>query len=866
MGLVAWYPLTDVTDKTNKACGSYPYDLELKDTTGASSYWRQVCSHNYDEDGLFSTSDDFSKYVSHGDTTWAFFPAISQWDGTNYEFLYFEGTTRRRWSQTVDPNTATFSDTKAGGGNVTAIENMSGRGGMYKHTSGTNTYYCINNGTDGNWYGAIGAYQTWNGGFPGFSAMTKTMKLYVRVKAPLGESLRTSSMNIEYKTGKTGNAPTLTGTPQYYYTDEFIELKEEMSFTAWIKMTTVQATFFLDLRNSANKGYQPLYYSGTQFQFYSTVTGSYNCTYTLEANKWYHLCATINKDGCKIYVNNVLVGSDSTVKGSDFGKTFTKATIGRRYTSESGYCKGQINDVRIYDHELSTKERHEIYKARIVHYDFNDPTIVASTNLISGFGTLSRCTKIDTHSLSVDWVNNSGDTYYFPTLSEAMSSANTYTISCYCEGIGNNTVIYGISNNGGDYSWTLKDGYNELTFKPTDAIANRFFIDDIGTRVAIKYTMNNIQLEKRTCATPYVNGSRPASLLLDSSGFGHDTMEFNNIELAKNTGHGNYAAVFNGTDSYIKVPLIKENLFKEAYTINFWVKPKENGTRDVYFGDHQLTGTTKTYNLERNTSNYFRYYHGGSPDYNGTTDTASDTTGVKILKDVWTMVTVAYTPGTIKFYQNGVLKKSYTHTADVTKAGYYYIGRDSRTGTTAYNGEFGEFSIYATCLTDADILDLYQSKAQIDNSAILYTYTLNENQNNLQITKSGILKCKEIIEDHNPENSLKTYSINATAKTGTTGFAADDPTSNTIVTWYNGTNTVTIHKNAINISVTPASLLDEDNWSYTYNKATGVLTISVKSTKKEAICRALITYDINECNVKFKKDKTIKVNKINEWT
>jgi hypothetical protein len=379
--------------------------------------------------------------------------------------------------------------------------------------------------------------------------------------------------------------------------------------------------------------------------------------------------------------------------------------------------------------------------------------------------------------------------------------------------------------------------------------------------------MNNIQLEKRTCATPYVNGSRSALLLLDSSGFGHDTMEFNNIELAKNTGHGTYSAVFNGTDSYIKVPLIKANLFKEEYTINFWVKPKENGTRDVYFGDHQLTGTTKTYNLERNTSNYLRYYHGGSPDYNGTTDTASDTTGVKILKDVWTMVTVSYTPGTIKFYQNGVFKKSYSHTADVTKGGYYYIGRDSRTGTTAYNGEFGEFSIYATCLTDADILDLYQSKVQIDNSSTLYTYTLNENQNNIQITKSGLLNCKNIIESIPEESSLKQYNAPVTVKTASEGFTFSDPINNTTGTWYNGSDSIIIQKNAINISVVPSGLLgDTDSWSYTYNNTTGELKLSVRSTKQSALCRADLTYYVNENNIKFKKDKTIKVNKINEWT
>lgn len=55
------------------------------------------------------------------------------------------------------------------------------------------------------------------------------------------------------------------------------------------------------------------------------------------------------------------------------------------YTSSTTYFPfaGKLNDIRIYNEVLSLAEIQEIAKAKILHYNFNDPYVEPTTNLIS---------------------------------------------------------------------------------------------------------------------------------------------------------------------------------------------------------------------------------------------------------------------------------------------------------------------------------------------------------------------------------------------------------------------------------------------------------------------------------------------------
>jgi hypothetical protein len=54
-------------------------------------------------------------------------------------------------------------------------------GGIYAHKA--QTYFCANNGTKGNWWGAIGTWQLHQEGIPGWTTIIKSgyQDLYLRV-------------------------------------------------------------------------------------------------------------------------------------------------------------------------------------------------------------------------------------------------------------------------------------------------------------------------------------------------------------------------------------------------------------------------------------------------------------------------------------------------------------------------------------------------------------------------------------------------------------------------------------------------------------------------------------------------------------
>ena len=95
--------------------------------------------------------------------------------GLSYEFMIKQKPTsdgteaKYRWIQTVNPFTAVFGDVDVA--DVTKITTTgysthSSYGGIYKFNS--SAYFVANNGNNGNWWGAIGAWNAHQGGIPGY--------------------------------------------------------------------------------------------------------------------------------------------------------------------------------------------------------------------------------------------------------------------------------------------------------------------------------------------------------------------------------------------------------------------------------------------------------------------------------------------------------------------------------------------------------------------------------------------------------------------------------------------------------------------------------------------------------------------------
>ena len=88
-------------------------------TLSDGSKWAPVSYHNIQKgSNLFSSSDDFTKYIYHNDGCWCNFPLIGKVnrpDSSKYEIMVAQQPNRSedfkvyRWTQTVSPLTATWS-------------------------------------------------------------------------------------------------------------------------------------------------------------------------------------------------------------------------------------------------------------------------------------------------------------------------------------------------------------------------------------------------------------------------------------------------------------------------------------------------------------------------------------------------------------------------------------------------------------------------------------------------------------------------------------------------------------------------------------------------------------------------------------
>ena len=209
---------------------------------------------------------------------------------------------------------------------------------------------------------------------------------------------------------------------------------------------------------------------------------------------------------------------------------------------------------------------------------------------------------------------------------------------------------------------------------------------------------------------------------LKNQGLSSATIIASGAEAVSGGKLGGQTYSFDGTDDYISIDSSSlYDCFKGGeypFTIAMWIYFNETtGERGVLFGDYNLSGAIN-FNLEINSdsnwNNDIRFYWAGSPDYRAT-DTA-------ITSNTWVHLAVTYSGTQLKFYKNGILinTRDGTLSSKNKASGAFYLGRDSRTGATAFNGKLNDVRIYDECLSDKEIKEIYKTLIlhyKLDNSA-----------------------------------------------------------------------------------------------------------------------------------------------------
>lgn len=152
------------------------------------SIWEPIFYHNNPSVNLFSSTDSFSTGVIKSPDMFFNFNVCKEL--TSWEFIYKQRTVangtynKYRWKQNKSPFTATYNDVKPSA--VTRITTGGyidgGYGGLYILNS--STYMVVANASNGNWFGASGCWNAYQGGIPGYPNTTVTtgdISIFVRI-------------------------------------------------------------------------------------------------------------------------------------------------------------------------------------------------------------------------------------------------------------------------------------------------------------------------------------------------------------------------------------------------------------------------------------------------------------------------------------------------------------------------------------------------------------------------------------------------------------------------------------------------------------------------------------------------------------
>ena len=253
------------------------------------------------------------------------------------------------------------------------------------------------------------------------------------------------------------------------------------------------------------------------------------------------------------------------------------------------------------------------------------------------------------------------------------------------------------------------------------------------------------------------------STCYDCSGNGYNGTITGTLGADSNSPRYSKCGDFNGS-TYIRL----DSPTQEIQTVSFWAKGIKNSSKSQVFFIDALSHLA--FGLYASIGIIVSGFHQHTNLYSLE----------GFINNKWNHIVVRNNSTTIKdLYINGVLQTRLTST-NSWDASYRKLDIGSRLGQTSGSngpiiGQISDFRAYATQLSEADILDLYQTSSKIDNTGKLHTYSIVEDStksfpsitrqgltimnnstdgfiedpilSNLSITKTGQLKATEIIEN-----------------------------------------------------------------------------------------------------------------------
>lgn len=569
----------------------------------------------------------------------------------------------------------------------------------------------------------------------------------------------TTTVNPTYvNNGKIGQALSNGSVTMSASNSASILNNQEFSFACWIYVnadagdTTKRAMIFGTNGMTApnNRKFSIFQYPTCNDLHLSWQNDVTNTTFTggvwsgyFPSYKWTHIAITYKNPNGTIYINGQ---KKSTFSGISNSQSFSFDTRLFENCANNGRY---LNDYRIYNHALSPLEVKHLAQGLVLHYPLDrqgfgqDNLYTGSKNFSGSWVNLSSWTT-DSESYSGFTVKKKSSVWGGLAQNITCTNGDIFTISFYAKvdsggnilsihrsSLGNVTtgltILDGNFKSGIDWVTINDDGtkwkYYWATVKITSSDIT-YLQWRIENSVTNKYLyICGMKLERGSIATLwtpapsddlYSQMGLNSNIEDDVSGYGNNGTQIGTITYSGDTPRYQVSMNFNGSDSGILIDnLYLSNIINTAVTYSFWIKPSgENGARSIYFGSY----SNNSWSIEKTSSNLIRGYWNGNPDisYSGAT----------IVDNIWQHVCITKN-GTsdVKVYINGELKASSTATHNnLSFPTTYRIGRDVRSGDgTPYKGLMSDFRIYATALSEDDVLELYHTPISLTSDGTLMT-------------------------------------------------------------------------------------------------------------------------------------------------
>lgn len=572
---------------------------------------------------------------------------------------------------------------------------------------------------------------------------------------------------------------------------------EPTNWTDVLSLNSFQDRF--EFNRFVNNKYQYIWFTGDGE---GRLAPTNTTLMSLLHNEWNHIVIKTNGNSSYFYLNGEL----QIITEAKPYIVYTCA-IGARVSfdtySNSAYS-GLINDFRIYDNALSEKEIQELVKPLIMHYKFSQP---GQFNLLRN--SLWREMKSTDISKWEKWSFSSDDAIleYAETFIENnilyakvksdLSSNIGYQINVHNEDSfldgKNKSYIFSTKIRGKGYfsiyvNWrsTESDGnkYSHSTrILATEKeqtisfeIPNHSDSPILLNRIIISfgaYSVDNQESEIWIREPKFEEGTIVTPWMPHMKDQLYTQLGYNNDKEYECTGwrkHGTYMSGISGntdfklissdTPRYNTSTYLKDKTTINSYdwlanqenpelTFNFWLKVNKNvenfrnyvkilqfySTWDGQPGSDSMCRIECVTNPGKLTSLFF--YRG----FMGPTASLQLNHNDTDIEQ-WHMYTIVVSKENAITYCDNIFKESKPVTNWSINGTFYF-------GGTAGGVEFNisDFRIYAGCLTEEEITDLYQMSAYVTNTNMLAAYELSEFNEETELNDKGIFYSSEINEE-----------------------------------------------------------------------------------------------------------------------